>query len=664
MSSIPFDAAAPAPKVRAPRKMWRFSLTSFGITRKLALSFSVIMVVSIAVALLLMQALATVETAGKHFETASRLVTDIGKGEAYHLDRVNLARLYLIAPKNDVLARYRVSTQMFEQQLTNAKDEAQGNETLLAAIDKFHTAARQWRLDVGDPIVKLAGDSYMQQRARDLVVSDHTAETEAAIRVAVTNVQNGVSVWLKEVSRQRDEAVRNARYLQAAGAGLTIVLLVVIGWWLSLQIARPVSRMTEAMRKLAAGEHTVAIPAVGRRDEVGQMATAVQSFKDAAIEKLRLEAEAEDSRRRAEEERAARAAEKAEEERQDLIAITALGEGLDRLSSGDLTFRIEVPFQPKAAKLREDFNAAADKLQQTLLAVIASVNAIHAGSGEISSAADDLSRRTEQQAASLEETAAALDQITATVKKTAEGASHAREVVSSAKRDAEHSGVVVRKAIDAMGTIEKSSDQIGRIIGVIDEIAFQTNLLALNAGVEAARAGDAGRGFAVVASEVRALAQRSAEAAREIKNLISASTTQVGEGVKLVGETGKALERIVAEVAEINAVVTNIAASAQEQSTGLDQVNTAVNQMDQVTQQNAAMVEESTAASHSLAQETEQLARQLGSFRLGKPAAVETLRPAPAKAAARAKPAARGGGGYAAATARAAAPIEDGWQEF
>ncbi|PSJ59233.1 chemotaxis protein, partial [Mesorhizobium soli] len=370
-----------------------------------------------------MQALATVESAGKHYETASRLVTDIGKGEAFHLDRVNLARLYVIAPKNDVLARYRVSTQMFEQQLTNAKDEAQGNESLLAAIDKFHVAARQWRLDVGDPIVKLAGDSDMQQRARDLVASQHTSETEGAIRVAVTNVQNEVSVWLKEVSRQRDEAVRNARYLQAAGAGLTIVLLVLIGWWLSRQIAKPVSQMTAAMRNLAAGDHNIVIPAVGRRDEVGQMATAVQSFKDAAIEKIRLETEAETARQRAEEERAARAAEKAEEERQSQIAISALGEGLERLSSGDLTFRIEVPFEGRASKLREDFNAAVERLQQTLLSVVASVNAIHAGTGEISTAADDLSRRTEQQAASLEETAAALDQITATVKKTAEGAS-------------------------------------------------------------------------------------------------------------------------------------------------------------------------------------------------------------------------------------------------
>ncbi|WP_309643171.1 methyl-accepting chemotaxis protein, partial [Phenylobacterium sp.] len=226
-------------------------------------------------------------------------------------------------------------------------------------------------------------------------------------------------------------------------------------------------------------------------------------------------------------------------------------------------------------------------------------------------------RRTEQQAASLEETAAALDEITATVRRTAEGATHARKVVETARSDAAEGADVVRRATSAMDEIEGSSKQIGQIIGVIDEIAFQTNLLALNAGVEAARAGEAGKGFAVVASEVRALAQRSAEAAKEIKALITASSDQVGVGVDLVAATGKALESIVTQVAEINGIVAEIAASAQEQATGLQQVNTAVNHMDQVTQQNAAMVEESTAASHALAHEAKELAVLVAQFRTG-----------------------------------------------
>jgi methyl-accepting chemotaxis protein len=242
---------------------------------------------------------------------------------------------------------------------------------------------------------------------------------------------------------------------------------------------------------------------------------------------------------------------------------------------------------------------------------------IKAGTGEIAQASDDLSRRTEQQAASLEETAAALDEITATVKKSAEGAGHARQVVASADDDAKRSAVVVHEAVQAMDGIAKSAQQISQIISVIDEIAFQTNLLALNAGVEAARAGEAGRGFAVVASEVRALAQRSAEAAKEIKALISTSTLQVDHGVKLVAETGKALERIMAQVNDINTVVAEIATGAREQATGLAEVNTAINQMDQVTQQNAAMVEQSTAASRSLSLETEKLSGLIGRFQVG-----------------------------------------------
>jgi methyl-accepting chemotaxis protein len=252
---------------------------------------------------------------------------------------------------------------------------------------------------------------------------------------------------------------------------------------------------------------------------------------------------------------------------------------------------------------------ASRRLAEAMAVVTESSRAIQSGTQEISVAVDDLARRTETQAASLEETAAALSEITATVKKTAENAGNARSVVASARTDAEHSGEVVEKAVAAMSNIEASSRQVGQIIGVIDEIAFQTNLLALNAGVEAARAGEAGRGFAVVASEVRSLAQRSAEAAKEIKGLISASGRQVDEGVQLVKETGGALQRIVRHVNEISDIVATMATSAHEQATALSEVNVAVGQMDQVTQQNAAMVEETAAASRSLAQETDNLNR-------------------------------------------------------
>ncbi len=307
--------------------------------------------------------------------------------------------------------------------------------------------------------------------------------------------------------------------------------------------------------------------------------------------------------------------------------VTSVGAGLQQLSEGNLTAGIDEAFTTEYEKLRIDFNSAMTQLEQSLQTITARGEALHIGTSEITRAADDLSARTEQQAASLKQTASALDEITATVRNTAGGADEAHKLVSTAQAQAEASGRVVEQAVQAMSQIDQSSRQISHIIGVIDEIAFQTNLLALNAGVEAARAGDAGRGFAVVASEVRALAQRSADAAKEIKTLISASTSQVADGVKLVAEAGRALTQIAGYVAQINGVVREIAASAREQSTGLVEVNAAINQMDRVTQQNAAMVEQTTAASHSLREEILALTKLIGKYRIGNLATPQLAKP-------------------------------------
>jgi methyl-accepting chemotaxis protein len=453
-----------------------------------------------------------------------------------------------------------------------------------------------------------------------------------------------------------------------AGALVTVVFAVLNGVLL-VRTLRPLNGLAAATRRIAAGDLSSDIPSLGRHDQLGALAASLRVFKDAAQDKLRLEASSEEVRRQSELARMEHAAARAAAAEEQGTVVSAVAAGLERVAAGDLTVRLDQPFAAEYEALRGNFNTALSELQDAMRAIVANAHGVRTGTEEISQASDDLSRRTEQQAASLEQTAAALDEITATVRRTAEGARQAQDAVGRTKADAERSGEVVRQAMAAMSGIEQSSDQIGQIIGVVNEIAFQTNLLALNAGVEAARAGDAGRGFAVVASEVRALAQRSADAAREIKALIHTSTQQVGSGVKLVGETGETLARIVTEVAEAAVVVAEIAAAAGEQATGLLEVNTAVNQMDQVTQENAAMVEQSTAACRSLVHETEEMARLTGRFQVGEdmPASTVTaLRRSSPRAAAvpAAKPVLRVVGRAGRAAGKLAPVTDGGWQEF
>ena len=409
---------------------------------------------------------------------------------------------------------------------------------------------------------------------------------------------------------------------------VTLVATLVVGLlaW-SDATRRAFNGLTRSVDALGAGQYDQPLAAPATDDqEVGALAKALDGVQR-NLARDRAARVAEDAERAAAEAEHRRHAQELETyARTQLTAVNTLGQGVEKLADGDLIWRMrEDAFPVEARKIPSDFNAAVDNLQQTLAGVLGAARGIRAGCGDISAAAEDLAQRTERQATGLERTAAALDQITATVKKSSDSAEKARGVTQSAKTNAEKSGQVVREAVQAMGGIEKSSRSITQIIGVIDEIAFQTNLLALNAGVEAARAGDAGRGFAVVAQEVRALAQRSADAAKEIKGLIRDSSEQVGKGVKLVGETGQTLDQILGQVIEINDLVGEIAASSKEQAGGLAEVNAAVNQMGQVIHQNGAMVEQSAAAANALVAEAEELERLLDGFQVG--AQVHEYRP-------------------------------------
>ncbi|MBN9033141.1 MAG: chemotaxis protein [Rhizobiales bacterium 63-7] len=528
--------------------------------------------------------------------------------------------------------------------------------------------------DAGDTAIKAALDGGKGEVVEGIVGADGVTYRRVVYPFALPDL-NVTWAVLVDVPEAAIAAPVQAQTLMMALGGIVVLAAVMLALYFAARafIKRPLTGLMADVGRLSGGDYSTPVAGRTRSDEIGALSGALEGLRHTLASGRALETEAGKQRQAAEQERQRSENQRNESTQQQRHVVALVGKGLSQLSTGNLSYRITEDFPEDYATLKHDFNGALQSLERMSGEISISINNISGGTSEISRSASDLARRTEQQAASLEETAAALNQLAAQVGSSADNARAAAESVESACKDAERSGDIVQKAISSMQGIENSSQEVSRIIGVIDEIAFQTNLLALNAGVEAARAGEAGKGFAVVAQEVRELAQRSAQAAKEIKTLINASAGQVQEGVGLVGRTGEALDKIASQVMQINGLIRQISASASEQAIGIREINSAVTQMDQVTQQNAAMVEEQTAAGAALAEEAVKLKSLMAAFKTGAEQAdpVSALRqtarqmrtptppqPQPQARASRPAPVRRASGPAAVAVA------SDDWEEF
>ncbi|TAX28795.1 methyl-accepting chemotaxis protein [Rhizobium leguminosarum] len=644
------------------------SAKNISLNGKLAATFAALILIFVAISAFVYSKATASAAASAEQEKSELLVNQIDDALQAMLEQAVNLRGFILFRSDSTYGDVFANRERMLKAIAAAKQTAAGEPQLVEMIDGMQKAADLYFHELAEPQTKARKETDMPIEEVVKIGVNATKGQLDGFRQASAKIKATAREKSNALAEIRADANSDLKTTLLAGGILASLAAAVLAWLMSRTIVRPVVGMTAAMDRLAGGQNDIEVPATDRGDEIGRMAQSVLVFKQAAIEKLRLAGETDRMRDDAERQRRAGDEQKAREEGEIRYAIDALAGGLAELANGDMAGRIQTPFAAQYDSLRNDFNDAVEKLQAALQSVGRNASAINAGAGEIRSAADDLAHRTEQQAAAVEQTAAALEEVTTTVRDSAKRAEDVGNLVERTRLGAEKSGEVVRKAVSAMQQIEKSSGEISNIIGVIDDIAFQTNLLALNAGVEAARAGEAGKGFAVVAQEVRELAQRSAKAAKEIKALITTSGEQVVAGVGLVGETGKALEVIVSEVQEINHHVNAIVTATREQSIGLQEINTAVNNMDQGTQQNAAMVEEQTAASHALAQEANALDELLRQFKLGQAApapraavAGTNARPVASPAHALTRTVAKAFGGR---QATAAATVQEEWTEF
>jgi methyl-accepting chemotaxis protein len=474
----------------------------------------------------------------------------------------------------------------------------------------------------------LAGEADALSAAAQAMASKAQAQEAAAAPDAIdapqralqTEIDQAWKATASELAGRLTARIHALTLKLGLGVGLTVAGLtagMILSAGLSAGLSRRLSALSKTVERLCGGEAlALEIPYADDSHETGRLACALAALKIHLIDRDRLARAAAEQEASLDAERFRDEAGRRDDDAQRAQVVDAVADGLLDLGDGDLTARVDIEFAAYQA-LIDNFNEAVGWLREAIGGIGFNAEDMRAGGDALARAVDDIAQRTTHQTTTLEEAAVALAQITANVGKTAEDTRQAGQVAAAARGEAEHSGAVVRDAVSAMGEIEASAQKIAQIIGVIDEIAFQTNLLALNAGVEAARAGDAGRGFAVVAQEVRALAQRSADAAREIKALIHASSAQVGSGVALVGQTGEALRRIVGKVGDVDALICEIASSVQQQAVGLAQVNVAVGQFSQAAQRNAAKIEQTQSVSQALCADSAALAERIDQFRTG-----------------------------------------------
>jgi methyl-accepting chemotaxis protein len=646
-------------------------LSAMRIPRKLSLSFVLICVsaaVMMAVFLVTILMIRASIDSNNHSRTVEAQAMAL---ETAILRQNSQFRGFLVTADEAYLRSYYEGRDEYDQTVVSLTELLGGDEAKTALVEQSRVATVAWRADWGDRMIEEVRAGRRDEAIQAVRDAGNAVLVSAAV-LPLRELREKEAVVTASNLQRQEAAIVTAIIALVVGGIALIAIAVTLAATLSRVIARPITVLTSAMRQLAEGDNNIEVDA-DRADELGDMARAVLVFRDTAVAKAAAEsakARADLAKQEAEREKAA-----ADEAQRQVVE--ALDKALEALAAGDLTHVISTPFAPEYERLRKAFNVAVEGLEESLSRVASSAQGVRMGATQIYEASEHLSRRTEQQASSLQETTTATTQVTHMVGETAQSAADARKAITVANGDANDGRAIVDEAISAMDAIKSGSQEISEIINMIDSIALQTNLLALNAGVEAARAGESGKGFAVVAGEVRELARRTADAAKDIKELITRSSEEVKLGVDRVAATGNMLTRVVTKIGDASALVDDIAQGAQTQAENLKQVNGAVASMDNVTQQNAAMAEEATAAARTLATEADELAKLVARFRFNaarsaapvRSAAAPVLSPpaAPASApvsaaprAARASAPARSVGNLALKTTVS----EDDWEEF